>query len=142
MSRLARTVVFVVALAWALVLICGCSPDLRPNAKSQINLLADKWDGDPDFKIEENDPWGRPITTKVTKGDMYYSLTVRSAGPDGLPYTDDDLITVRDKKHTAASKIVGGFFEESAKGKVKGTIEGVKEGISGPKPEKTKDKDK
>lgn len=134
MSRLARIVLFVVAFAWAMALI-GCAPDLRPNAKSQVNLLADKWDGTGEYKIEESDPWGRPIAAKVTKGDMYYTLTVRSSGPDGLAYTDDDLIATRDKKHTNASKVVGGFFEEAAKGKVKGTIEGVKEGVSGGKKE-------
>jgi hypothetical protein len=111
---LRRASVFVLV---GLVLGCGSSavvvpPDLRPQAKSQVNLIAEKWKGTEEFTTEESDPWGRPIFTKITKTDNYYNLCVRSAGPDGLLFTDDDIYTGREQKHTPLGRTAGGFVGE------------------------------
>jgi hypothetical protein len=51
----------------ALLALTGCGPDKTDIARSEVNQLAEKWDGGPKFTAEGNDPWGQPYTAKVER---------------------------------------------------------------------------
>jgi hypothetical protein len=120
-----------------LIALTGCGPDKADIALSQVNQLAETWDGGPNFTAEGNDPWGQPITAKIEKDAAYYHLTVRSNGPDKLPFTSDDIVAKRSYKHTALSEAaapaVERIGEAIGKGLGRGGAAGVKEGITGKK---------
>jgi hypothetical protein len=134
-----RSTIFVVAL----VGLTGCGPGKTDVAQSQVNLLAESWDGGEKFAPEGTDPWGEPYTSKVEKGDVFYHLTVRSNGPDRLPQTKDDIVAHRSAKHTDLSKAAGAAAERIGEGVGKGLgrggVAGIKEGITGKKPAEKKD---
>ena len=111
-------------------------------AQSQVNQLAETWDGGPNFTPEGSDPWGSSITAKVEKGSVNYNLTVRSSGPDKLPFTDDDITARRSHKHTSVGEAAAGSVEKvseaAGKGLGRGGITGIREGLFGKKGEETK----
>ena len=125
-----------------LALLSGCGPDKRDVAQSQVNQLAETWDGGPTFTPEGSDPWGSPITAKVEKGSVNYNLTVRSSGPDKLPFTDDDITAQRSHKHTTVGEAAAGSVEKlseaASKGMGRGMVSGIREGLTGKKPEEKK----
>jgi hypothetical protein len=125
-----------------LAVLTGCGPDKREIAQSQVNQMAETWDGGPTFTPEGSDPWGTPITAKVEKGDAFYNLTVRSDGPDKLPFTGDDVVARRSHKHTplgeAAAPAVEKVGEALGKGLGRGGIAGIREGLTGKKGEEKK----
>jgi hypothetical protein len=125
-----------------LALATGCGPDKRDVAQSQVNQIADTWDGGPAFTPEGADPWGEPYTAKIETGDAYRNLTVRSNGPDKLPQTKDDIVATRRHKHTplseAAAPAVEKVSEALGKGLGRGAVAGIREGITGKKPEEKK----
>jgi hypothetical protein len=133
-------------LALFLVGLTGCGPDKRSVAESKLNQQADTWDGGPNFTPEGTDPWGQPYTAKVEKGDTHYYLTVRSSGPDKLPQTRDDVVATRSHKHTNYSDAAAGGVEKLSealgKGLGRGGVAGVREGITGKKPEDKKGEEK
>ena len=133
-------------MAAALAGLTGCGPDKRDVATSQVNQMADTWDGTDKFAPEGSDPWGEPYTARVEKGDAYYNLTVRSNGPDKLPQTKDDIVATRSKKHTplgeAAAPAVEKIGEALGKGLGRGGVAGIREGISGKKADPKKDEGK
>src|SRR4051794_9423868 len=126
-------------IATALVGISGCGPDKRDVAQSQVEQLADSWDGTDKFTPVGTDPWGEPYTAQMEKDDAFYYLTVRSSGADRLPKTRDDVVATRSKKHTPISKAVAPAVERIGealgKGLGRGGVGGVKEGITGKKAE-------
>ena len=126
----------------ALVGLTGCGPDKRDVAQSQVEQLADKWDGGPAFTPEGTDPWGEPYTAEVEKDASFYYLTVRSSGPDKLPKTRDDVVATKSHKHTPVSQAVAPAVEKLGealgKGLGRGGVAGVKEGLTGKKPEEKK----
>jgi hypothetical protein len=126
----------------ALLALTGCGPDKTDIARSEVNQLAEKWDGGLKFAAEGNDPWGQPYMAKVEKDDVYYHLTVRSNGPDKLPFTTDDIVATRSHKHTAISEAIAPAVEKLGdalgKGLGRGGVAGVKEGVTGKKPEEKK----
>jgi hypothetical protein len=129
-----------------LAVLTGCGPDKREIAQSQVNQLAETWDGGPTFTPEGSDPWGSPITAKVEKGDALYHLTVRSNGPDKLPFTGDDVVARRSHKHTplgeAAAPAVEKVTEALGKGLGRGGVAGIREGITGKKADPKKGEEK
>jgi hypothetical protein len=131
-----------ILLIAALVGLTGCGPDKRDIAQSQVEQLADKWDGGPAFTAEGTDPWGEPYTAQVEKGETHYYLTVRSNGPDRLPKTRDDVVATKSHKHTAVSDAAAPAVEKLGaalgKGLGRGGVAGVKEGLTGKKPEEKK----
>ena len=126
----------------ALALLTGCGPDKRDVAQSQVNQMAETWDGGPTFTPEGSDPWGTAITAKVEKGPVNYNLTVRSNGPDKLPFTGDDITAQRSHKHSTVGEAAAGSVEKlseaTGKGLGRGAIVGIREGITGKKPEEKK----
>jgi hypothetical protein len=129
-------------LAFALATLTGCGPDKREVTRSQLNQLADTWDGTDKFTADGTDPWGEPYTARVDKGPVNYTLTVRSNGPDKLPQNTDDIIVTRSKKHTAIGDAAGPAVEKlgeaAGRGVGRGGVEGIREGLFG----KKKDADK
>lgn len=124
-------------IAVALIGLTGCGPDKRDIAQAQANQMADTWDGGPKFTAEGADPWGEPYSSKVDKGPVSYTLTVRSNAPDRLPQTRDDIVAARSHKHTpvsaAAAPGVERFSEALGKGVGRGGVAGIKEGWFGKK---------
>lgn len=124
-------------IAAIVVSLTGCGPDKRSVAESEVHLMADKWDGGPNFAAEGTDPWGEPYTATVEKDAAFYYLTVRSSGPDRLPKTRDDIVATKSHKHTDISKAVAPAVERVGealgKGLGRGGVAGIKEGITGRK---------
>jgi hypothetical protein len=135
-----KQVLFAAAL---LVSLTGCGPDKRSVAESEVHRQADTWDGGPKFTAEGTDPWGEPYTAQVEKDASFYYLTVRSNGPDRLPKTRDDVVATKSHKHTPVSQAVAPAVEKLGealgKGLGRGGVAGVKEGLTGKKPEPKKD---
>ncbi|HJZ92690.1 MAG TPA: hypothetical protein VKE40_17575 [Gemmataceae bacterium] len=133
-------------MAVAVTGLTGCGPSGTDVAQSQVNQLAESWDGTEKFTPADTDPWGEPYTAKVEKGDAYYHLTVRSNGPDRRPQTKDDIVAHRSVKHTDISKAAGAAAERIGEGLGKGLgrggVAGIKEGITGKKPDEKKDGEK
>jgi hypothetical protein len=129
-------------IAATLAGLSGCGPDKRSVAESALNQQADTWDGGPNFTPQGTDPWGQPYTAKVEKGDTHYYLTVRSSGPDKMPQTRDDVVATRSHKHTnlsdAAAPAVEKIGEALGKGLGRGGVAGIKEGLTGKKPDEKK----
>jgi len=136
----------ILLIAAALAGLTGCGPDKREVARSQVEQMADTWDGGPNFTAEGTDPWGEPYTAQMEKDDAFYYLTVRSSGADRLPKTRDDVVATRSKKHTPISKAVAPAVERIGealgKGLGRGGVGGVKEGIAGKKAEEKKEEGK
>ncbi|MCA9099135.1 MAG: hypothetical protein KDA36_12150 [Planctomycetaceae bacterium] len=88
---------------------------------------------DPD-QIKETDPWGRPLKIDYSQGGIAETVTVRSAGPDGVFHSDDDLVA---SGVSANFKGNGNGIKKNAqetssniaKGLVKGAVDGMKESI-------------
>lgn len=93
-------------------------------------------------EVREPDAWGRQFKIDYAQGGVEETVSVRSAGPDGEFFTNDDIVAQR---MVANFKGVGEgvkkHAEETAanvaKGLVKGTVEGVKDSL----PFRKKDKD-
>lgn len=82
--------------------------------------------------ILERDPWGKPLQVRYSAGGVAETVTVRSAGPDRLWNTEDDLLAQRTSVNlkgigSGIKQNVQETAAEAAKGLVKGAIEGVKE---------------
>jgi hypothetical protein len=129
-------------IAVAVIALAGCGPDKTDIARSQANVLAEKWDGGPNFAAEGTDPWGTPYSAKVEKDPLYYHLTVRSNGPDKLPFTGDDIIATRSHKYTTVAGAAGPTVEKLGdalgRGLGHGGVSGIKEGLTGKKPDDKK----
>jgi len=134
-----------VILALPLAALIGCGPSKADIAQSQVNQLAESWDGGEKFTPEGTDPWGEPYSAKVEKGDVNYTLTVRSNGPDKLPFTKDDITVKRSVQHTPVSKAIAPGVERIGeavgKGLGRGGVSGIREGITGKKSGEKKDED-
>ena len=131
-------------LALPLAALIGCGPSRTDVAQSQVNQLAESWDGGEKFTPEGTDPWGEAYTARVEKGDVNYNLTVRSNGPDKLAFTRDDITARRSVQHTAPSKALAPGIERVGeaigKGLGRGGVSGIREGLSGKKADEKKDK--
>ncbi len=104
--------------------------NLRGKTLSDMNNLADGWIGKetlPDLR-NMKDPWGNPYIASVSKGDIHFILTIRSAGPDGLPQNDDDITILRYKRHGEYS--MNEEVEKGAASISRGLFKGAKEGLS------------
>lgn len=85
-------------------------------------------------EAQETDPWGNPLEVGYSQGGIAETVTVRSAGPDGAYYTQDDIVA---SGISANFKGIGNGIKLNAqatssnvaKGLVKGAVEGVKESI-------------
>jgi hypothetical protein len=88
----------------------------------------------PADQLPENDPWGRPLSVTYAQGGFAETLTVRSAGPDGVPFTQDDILAHRSVVNLkgigkGARDHVEEFAQNGARGLTKGVAEGIKESV-------------
>ncbi len=108
---------------------------------SQVNVLADRLKRQVDDNgrfmradTSEVDVWGKPIRVTYEEGSFVESLHVASNGPDGLPFTKDDIgITwklntkqAREEKRENRERGIEGSSAALTKGLVKGVFEGMK----------------
>lgn len=110
-----------------------------PEARRLVATWADKLDGQttdtgvyvrwPNGTLPEDDPWGRPLRVEYSQGGVAEQLTVRSAGPDGVERTVDDVAATR---HAVNLKGIGegvkNNAEETSKNAAKGVVKGIVEG--------------
>jgi hypothetical protein len=88
----------------------------------------------PGKQLDENDPWGTPLSVGYAQGGFAETVTVRSAGPDRTFYTEDDIVAQRSVVNlkgigTGAKESVEDFAQKGARGLTKGAAEGIKETI-------------
>ena len=102
---------------------------------SQLNTLANTWDGTEVFVVKDEDPWKTPFIHIVNKGSLSYTLELRSAGPDKLPGNADDFVVYRSKRHgenTINAELEKGS-ESITRGLGRGLTKGLIEGWRGKK---------
>lgn len=138
-SRAALGVVCALLIVTGLVGCGGPSNDTK--CQSQLGVLAHQEFSETTFKdgggTGQNDPWGNEITWELYKGWSTYKLTVRSNGPDGLPYTYDDMhaygnYAIPKKSVDPEAETMS---ERFTRGITRGAIKGIKQGVMGdPKP--------
>jgi hypothetical protein len=131
-----------VGLLAAIAFRSSSKPAEDPNiaeARRQVATWADQLDRDttdagvyrrwPRATLPETDPWGRELTVDYSQGGVAEMLVVRSAGPDGVARTADDVQATRSA--TNLKGIGAGIksnAEETAKNAAKGTVNGLVEG--------------
>lgn len=119
-----------------LAFVCvGCGPTSYDHAQSQVAVIAAKEYNKDNFpengKTGVKDPWGNEITWTMDKnqGIWAHDLVVRSAGKDGLPFTNDDVVVTKAVKIRQDSDEEG-VVERGLRGVTRGTIKGIKQGWS------------
>jgi hypothetical protein len=130
--------------AWGFVLLClvgigvvGCAgPSAWEKSQSQCGVTVRKPFNEKNFHdgggTDDKDGYGNQILWELTTSYWSgYTLEVRSCGPDGLPYTSDDIVVHRT---IAVSKNPEdeGWSERLVRGLARGTIKGVRQGITAP----------
>lgn len=115
-----------------------------PEARRLVATWADKLDGQttdtgvyirwPNGTLPEDDPWGQALRVAYSQGGVAEHLTVRSAGPDGIDHTPDDVAATRHAVNLkgfgeGVKKNAEETSKNAAKGAVKGLVEGAKEAI-------------
>ena len=124
--------------------LAGCGPSAADHATSQVNVLAEKLSQDvaddgwfKPGKAVEADPWGNPLEVKYTRHNARETLRVRSNGPDGLPFTRDDITS---RPHSLTNdaaqvdvtqrrqKTAEGYTDALTRGAGRGIVEGVAQG--------------
>lgn len=123
--------------------LAGCS-DRAEVARSQVVQWAETLDARTTSDgvyvrhdaetVPESDPWGHPIRVGYSRGGMSETLTVRSDGPDGTPFTADDIIETRMKANlagigTGVRQRAGELAEDAGRGFFKGAVNGLKDGF-------------
>lgn len=88
----------------------------------------------PANQLPENDPWGTPLNVTYAQGGFAETLTVRSAGPDRVFHTQDDIVAKRAVVNlkgvgNGAKENIEEFTRKSARGLVKGAAEGIQETV-------------
>jgi hypothetical protein len=110
-------------------------------ARAQVGRWAEKLDGEttrtgvyirrPGETLPEADPWGHPLLVSYTQGGFAEALTVRSMGPDGIAYSDDDVF---EDRHAANLKGAGEAIKDNvgtiSKEATRGVIKGLKEELT------------
>jgi hypothetical protein len=102
-------------------------------AGSLVKTLAERLDAQTDAagrytattQPAGNDPWGRPVEVVYEHGSLYDTLTVRSAGADGLHHTDDDL---SESRRSVNAKGAARQTGEAAKEVTRGLFQGIRDG--------------
>ena len=90
-----------------------------------------RWRG-PD--LPEVDAWGRGLKVHYRQGGLAESLTVRSPGPDGELYTDDDIVVTRTVVNFQGvghgiKQNIEDVGERGARGVVRGIGQGIREQV-------------
>jgi hypothetical protein len=88
----------------------------------------------PGNQLPEEDPWGTTLSVQYAQGGLMETLTVRSAGPDRVFHTQDDIMVQRSVMNfkgigRGATDNVEEFTHNAARGLTKGAAEGIKETV-------------
>lgn len=88
----------------------------------------------PANQLPEDDPWGTPLNVTYAQGGLAETLTVRSAGPDRVFHTPDDIVAQRSVVNLkgigkGAKDSIEEFAHKGARGLMKGAAEGIKESV-------------
>src|SRR5260370_24678089 len=88
----------------------------------------------PANQLPENDPWGTPLNVTYAQGGFAETLTVRSAGPDGLFFTQDDVLAQRSVVNLkgigkGAKDNIEEFSQNGARGLTRGVADGIRESV-------------
>jgi hypothetical protein len=96
-------------LALAVVVFIGCDTCQVKIKKSTslVESLAEKWEQGDDSVLEKThfDAWSNKIVFKVDERENTTYLEVKSNGPDGLPFTSDDIKAMRSRKKKTITQI-------------------------------------
>ena len=110
-----RTVIFVLIFVLGAALVCVATiaivflyaADQRAaDARAQVSRWVEQLHGQTTEtgvyvrhpggnQLPENDPWGTPLNVTYAQGGFAETLTVRSAGPDRVFHTQDDIVAQR-----------------------------------------------
>ena len=78
--------------------VSGCGPteqELRERTESRLKESV-KWWGGGNYQPNLKDAYGRDVLSTVKVDDLGVSvLELRSAGPDGVLHTEDDIVVIR-----------------------------------------------
>jgi len=88
----------------------------------------------PANQLPENDPWGTPLNVTYAQGGFAETLTVRSAGPDGVLFTQDDVLVQRSVVNfkgigKGAKDNIEEFAQDGARGLTRGVADGIRESV-------------
>jgi len=78
-------------------------------------------------ELPEADPWGKPLTVLYSQGGFMEMLTIRSAGPDGVYFTPDDLVV---KRRAVNAKGIGIGIKRGAGDTTAGMLKGAFKGAT------------
>jgi hypothetical protein len=115
--------------------VAGCGPSKRAVTQSRVETLAREW-GETKVRFlergrtSERDAWDNAISWERTTGVGSCLLVVRSNGPDGLPYTRDDVVARH--CHPIPGELTRNLragSEAMGHGGARGVVKGVKEGL-------------
>ncbi len=135
--------------AFGVVGFLGCDSsaskrEIVEKARAQVQRIADELDSKTtetgiyirvkEDEVKESDPWGTPVQVSYSQGGVSEMVHVRSAGPDRLLQTEDDVVAMG---MTANLKGIGEGIKKNtedtaakaAKGLVNGAVEGIKESV-------------
>jgi uncharacterized lipoprotein NlpE involved in copper resistance len=126
--------------------------------KADAKALCEKWDADLEGKttpvgayvrhdgetLPAADPWGNELRVAYSSGGLAEKVEVRSCGPDGKPFTADDIVAWRMSANSAniaegALEAAGKLGKAAAKAAGKAAVEGAKDKLGiGSKPDRRK----
>jgi hypothetical protein len=127
----------------AMVLSDGASRRVA-DARAQVSRWAEQLHGQttdagvyirhPANQLPENDPWGTPLNVTYAQGGFAETLTVRSAGPDGVFFTQDDILAQRSVVNLkgigrGAKDNIEEFAQDGARGLTRGVADGIRESV-------------
>lgn len=115
---------------------CSSGPSNEDKATSQVNVSVRKEFNETNFPTDGTvaggkDPWGNDLTWDLEKSWNKYTLKVRCAGADGLPYTKDDIIATQPVKVTDEESASERFMRGISRGTMKGIKQGILEKVTG-----------
>jgi hypothetical protein len=127
----------------ATLLVGGCQRDDRPErARTQVRRWVEKLDAqttETGIYVRhqgptEVDPWGNDLIVTYTHGGVAENVEVRSAGGDGIAYSDDDVVEARIAANlkgigTGIKENIEETTEKGARGLGRGVIQGLKDGL-------------
>jgi hypothetical protein len=136
-----ETIIGVTVITLAVLLTCmipGCieSERRRDETSRVVNRtcveLASNIDAEGDFiqsQPDAVDSYGHKIKAVYTKDEVFRTISVVSAGPDGKFDTSDDISFSHSIGLKHAARSVAKYLGEVTKEKVKGAVKGLKEGL-------------
>lgn len=131
--------------------VVGCQGDKERIKKdtnrtvSIVNVVAERLAADVTEdgwfrrqRVEDLDAWGAAVGVKYTRTGATERMEVRSSGPDGLPYTPDDVVVkfyldneevkraLKEKRRDDRERLIEGAGRSLFRGITRGGVEGLR----------------